>query len=303
MKNNKFDLTLTMLAKMCGVSEGTVDRALHNRKGIKKETKDKILNAARRHGYIDDEKKNTSLIGVVVFDVYNTYFSEFLMAFEAECKEAGYSLVVMFTKKEPDIEYTCINQLYYMGVEGIVLCPCNKNGEVEKFLASIDINVITIGNRLNGIAYVGTDNFMAMYDACDVLKSKSNKILYYSPALKNLNNKSAQQERYDGFISYVSKNNIEYQVIKDFNDLTEILDNDNSWAVLCSTDYYKIQVAAKYPDCIVMGIDGLTALKKSDYCQINVDTNIENIAKDCVDASICNKKEDVIVPYTIISDI
>ncbi len=39
------------LAKICGVSQGTVDRALHNRKGVSEKTKNKIIEAAKAHGY------------------------------------------------------------------------------------------------------------------------------------------------------------------------------------------------------------------------------------------------------------
>ena len=33
-------VSIKEIARMCGVSEGTVDRALNNRSGIKEETKD-----------------------------------------------------------------------------------------------------------------------------------------------------------------------------------------------------------------------------------------------------------------------
>lgn len=39
------------LAKLCGVSQGTIDRALHNRPGINPETRKLVLAAARRYGY------------------------------------------------------------------------------------------------------------------------------------------------------------------------------------------------------------------------------------------------------------
>ena len=39
------------LAKRCGVSQGTVDRALHNRPGISAKTRDRILKVAAEHGY------------------------------------------------------------------------------------------------------------------------------------------------------------------------------------------------------------------------------------------------------------
>lgn len=39
------------LAKLCGLSQGTVDRALHNRPGISPATRQRILDLARKHGY------------------------------------------------------------------------------------------------------------------------------------------------------------------------------------------------------------------------------------------------------------
>ncbi|MBE5878053.1 MAG: LacI family DNA-binding transcriptional regulator, partial [Lachnospiraceae bacterium] len=43
--------TIKDIAKKCGVSEGTVDRALNNREGIKKETKEFILKVAEELNY------------------------------------------------------------------------------------------------------------------------------------------------------------------------------------------------------------------------------------------------------------
>lgn len=39
-------VSIKQIAKMCGVSEGTVDRAINNRPGIKEETKQKVLAVA-----------------------------------------------------------------------------------------------------------------------------------------------------------------------------------------------------------------------------------------------------------------
>lgn len=47
---DKMVSTLT-LARLCGVSQGTVDRALHGRPGISGATRERILRAAARHGY------------------------------------------------------------------------------------------------------------------------------------------------------------------------------------------------------------------------------------------------------------
>lgn len=46
------NITTTQIARICGVSQGTVDRALHNRGEIKAETKEKILAVAKEYDYV-----------------------------------------------------------------------------------------------------------------------------------------------------------------------------------------------------------------------------------------------------------
>lgn len=48
---NNLTITTAELAKICSVSQGTVDRALNNRSGINAETKQKIINTAKQYGY------------------------------------------------------------------------------------------------------------------------------------------------------------------------------------------------------------------------------------------------------------
>ena len=51
------NITTTQLARICGVLQGTVDRALHNRGEINPETKAKILAVAKEYGYAPSLQK------------------------------------------------------------------------------------------------------------------------------------------------------------------------------------------------------------------------------------------------------
>ena len=83
IKNTRYTLTGTRLAKLCGVSQGTVDRALHGRGEINEKTKEKILNIAEQYGFLRSDGKTDErtkgIIGVIVFDVVNEYFSNLIM--------------------------------------------------------------------------------------------------------------------------------------------------------------------------------------------------------------------------------
>ena len=95
-------ITSVELAKLCGVSQGTVDRALNNRAGISPKTKDKILKTARQYGYIKNMNASflasgkTKLLGLVVFNFNNEFFAQLTAAIERKASEFGYSLLINF---------------------------------------------------------------------------------------------------------------------------------------------------------------------------------------------------------------
>ena len=140
---NKTRISTTKIAEICGVSQGTVDRALNGRKGIHPETKEKILNVAKEYGYRPNIHARSiaggksQLIGVVVFNLNNQYFSDFLTSVEKYCSAKNYSTIVMFTNKDSAKEINCINNLYHMAVDGIILCPVNDGEEYENYLPGL----------------------------------------------------------------------------------------------------------------------------------------------------------------------
>ena len=80
----RFSKITTQLARICGVSQGTLDRTLHNRDGINPKTRDRILKIAKEYDYHQivqvPGKANSMLIGVILFDFYNEYFSKLDMS-------------------------------------------------------------------------------------------------------------------------------------------------------------------------------------------------------------------------------
>ncbi len=300
MKNLNFNITVSELAKICNVSAGTVDRALNNRGGISPKTKAKILSVAKEYGYIEKSKDKPKLIGIVLFDLYNDYFSELVMSFEEESKKQGYSIVVMFTDKDCKKEIDCIKSLYRMGVSGIILCPINKGEDFENFIKSFKIPVITVGNRLKGVPYVGTDNFAAMYDAAKFVGEKKENVIYFSPAIKSENNNYAQAERFKGFCAACKDMGFRSYIAISVDEIEGILEGENrkKFAILCSSDYYLIQIAAKYPDLFFMGFDNSPRLKGLNVASVDCDSH--GVAKTVLKSIMNNKKEDVIIRYKVI---
>ena len=263
MKNNK--ISTERLAKICNVSQGTVDRALHNRKGISENTKKHILAVAREYGYRPNKisNENKGLIGIIVFDLYNEYFSELVMLLEKALRSKGYYSLVMFSDKNKETELECIEAMYNAGVDGIILCPINKGIEFSKYLYSWKIPVVTVGNKVEGIKYIGIDNFSAMQDLTEYVLNKNYKnLIYYCPVMENDDlNMYAQEQRYNGFKSAISQNNnINFSVVNNIDDCKLYLRSDT--AIIASTDVYALEVMFSGIDTntLVVGFDNIPSI-------------------------------------------
>ncbi len=70
------------LARQCGISQGTVDRALHNRPGISAKTREKVLRMAKRNGYRPHPAARELLtgqsltVGAILPTVNNVFFMD-----------------------------------------------------------------------------------------------------------------------------------------------------------------------------------------------------------------------------------
>lgn len=72
------------LAKKCGISQGTVDRALHDRPGVSPRTRQRVLRVARQHGYQPHPAARelltgqSNIVGAVLPMVNNIFFMDML---------------------------------------------------------------------------------------------------------------------------------------------------------------------------------------------------------------------------------
>lgn len=224
---NHLKITTAELSKICGVSQGTVDRALNNRADINSETKKRIVSIAKRYGYrkyIDSDAENKSVgqIGIIVFNLKNEYFSKLITETEFILRELGFSAVIMMTHYDKRYEIECIRNMYNMGVQGIILCSVNSGSEFINYLNLFDIPIVAVGNNIGSVPYVGIDDFCAMRDMTEKLLAEGyTDLIYFSPALK-YKDAYAQESRYEGFLNAVSdrKYTLVTELTKLKNDIT-----------------------------------------------------------------------------------
>lgn len=161
-------ITSTRLAAICGVSQGTVDRALNGRPGIKEETRRRILQKAEELGYVKDMRASglvrgaSWLIGLVLFDLRNEYFAQLASAVEARARALGYTVVLLLTDRDPARERDSVRRLCGLGADGILLCPAGRGEAYEQWLRGLRVPLVTVGNRLSGFPHAGVWEEAAM---------------------------------------------------------------------------------------------------------------------------------------------
>ena len=278
-------ITAADLAALCGVSQGTVDRALHGRGEIKAETRERILKVASEYGYTPNVSARrlvsgkSGLIGIVVFDLRNEYFSELIMYLEQRFCAAGLLPVIMFSNKDAETERSCIQKLCTMGVEGIVLMPVRGDAATAQELTALPVPVLTVGNRLGELPHVGIDDRLAMYELCStVMTDPQGRYVYYSPALSYENeNRHAQLQRHLGYLDAAREKGITPETVsKNAIDLQELGENT---LVVASTDHYALRlIYGGVPASRVTGFDNLALLRSCHIPLVTVDGNSAAVA-------------------------
>lgn len=273
------------IANICGVSQGTVDRALNNRPGISPKTREKILQTAKDLGYRPHllarslVKGSTLTLGVVVFDLYNRFFAQLVNGIELCSREHGYFTYLTLTGKSKEAEKSCVEHLISRQVDGLVLCSVYQGDEYSKYLKQLKIPIITVGNRISGhFTFAGIDDYNAMKEAAACLINKGySRIVYVSPPLsyRGSQNIYAQEQRLKGYLDALQESGKKFEpLVIDCKDYLYKLESLGivEWegtAVLCSNDIYMLEVmkyleskSINVPESIgVMGFDNIDMLK------------------------------------------
>ncbi len=154
--------TIKDVAREAGVSLGTVNKALTDKKGISKESKQKVLDAAKKLDYKINHlagslARNTIHIGIVIPSDWEDYYSDICdgIAYEMnrliDWKVEGVTL--KYAVKSTDAEeqaLECFKRMNEKGINAIIFCHDNYSAYTRafEFAADKNIDVICVGTGL-----------------------------------------------------------------------------------------------------------------------------------------------------------
>ena len=174
------------IALKCGVSEGTVDRALNNRCGIKEETKQLVLKTAKEMNYKPNHlasclaKGKTYTIGVIGIDLKSVFFSMLIESMEQAASEKGYYIELILTRNSKERELEAVNYFSTRRVDGLIIFPVGRKEDLEKHLMKLDIPIVSVYNRIGcGIPHIDIDCYKIMRNAVSFIAEKGYRKVYF----------------------------------------------------------------------------------------------------------------------------
>jgi LacI family transcriptional regulator len=144
------NITLKKISEVLGVSISTVSRALKNHPDISANTINKVKELANTLDYepnanaISLRTQNSKIFGLMIPSANNSFYGSFLSSLENESRENGYSLMIMQSHDNPDVEKEILRFFRKNRVTGVFAClsPGTKDFEMYQKLAEAEIPVV-----------------------------------------------------------------------------------------------------------------------------------------------------------------
>ncbi len=161
--------TLKDVAKLAGTTAATVSYVLNEKEGryISEETKQKVLQAVKKLDYVKCggasslKGKKRKLIGIMIPQFENQFFTRIIIASEEIFVKHGYDLIICNTLDQPEREKAILNRMVQQRVDGIIITPTSKGTENTSLVRRVGMKMVVVDRPLVGLEeffWVATNN-------------------------------------------------------------------------------------------------------------------------------------------------
>lgn len=238
-------LNVNDIALIAGVSNATVSRTFREPDKVSKKTRDKVMEAANRHGFTPSrlgaslKQGRTFSIVVLVPDITNPYFSPVVRAMEKTANSRGYSVLLGDTMDSPEREKSYAKMVQSKQADGIIInsqrlpFDLNFNQNIPPVVSASELvqneDIYRVGVDNVAIGKLATSHLLqlghqriAVISGTKNLQSCNDRLKGYKLALQEANIK------YDPTLVYYAEYSAEtgaqaaQQIVKDFPDISAI---------------------------------------------------------------------------------
>lgn len=320
--------TINDVAKLAGVSRGTVSNVINNVK-VREESYVAVKQAIEKLGYVPNQyaralkTSRTNTISLILPTIWNPFFSELTFYIEKEAREKGYKLLLCNSNDDYRIEMAYITMAKENKVDGIISITYS---DIEKYL-STNIPIVSLERSFGDkVPFIISDNIQGGKLAAEKLKEFGcKKITCIGRAIEK---NKAVKNRAEGFKSYCEENKIDYDIFftdkqeevkKDFSEwIREYLKENFSKkkrfdGIFTVTDRYADIIidelemyGLKVPEDVqIIGFDGAKSYKNEKLKITTIKQPVEKLAEEAIknlDAliNLQTTEKKIILPVTFI---
>jgi len=238
-------LKLNDIAEKLHISPSSVSKALNGKFDVSDKTRNEVLKIAKELGYIPNKaatslrKQKTYIVGVIVEDNSNPFWSEVLRWIEKALREKGYHILFVNTNRDYKNEVEAIEIFLQRRVDGLLIVPTEASYEDLIDLSGKNVKLVVMGrdiknSKLN-VSMTYTDDVYGGYIATKYLIEKGCKQIIFIGAQEY---NSSSKLRFEGYKMALKEAGlaIDDSLIKFNNDLqgSFLLEVEKSYNCLLS---------------------------------------------------------------------
>lgn len=176
------DITINDIAKIAGVSIATVSRVLNGTKAVSPEVAERVHMAIEQTGFRRNAAarnlvmKKSHMIGVVITNISNMYFSQLIKGIDGMARYLNYNIMLTNSNCDEQREIECMNVLMERGVDGIIFTAHKRvRPAMESLILNSHIPFISLNTSCVNAINVKIDNVKEGYEATKYLINLGNK--------------------------------------------------------------------------------------------------------------------------------
>lgn len=204
--------TLKKISQVLGLSISTVSRALKNHPDISEKTKQRVVELANTLDYepnanaINLRTSKSKVFGLIVPQISNYFYDSFISAVEEESRLHGYSLMILQSGDDPEIELNNLKLCRQNRVMGLFVCITPSTKDFNQFNRFSEFNTPVIffdkvPSDISCNKVCLADEEAAIIAAEKIIAQQKKNIL----AIFGDKNLSITQKRQDAFTSVFQK--------------------------------------------------------------------------------------------------
>ena len=237
--------TMKDLARIAGVSVGTVSNVINKKSTVTDEVRKKVEDAIKLTNYKVNLHargmilKKSFNVGLIVPSILDPFFPRMVDVIEQECEKLDMNVILASSNYSGEREVDKIEQMLSKNVDGIILTPeSDGNMPYVRKLMSKGISLVLLARRYNHLStpYVIADNQQMAVDGLNYLnKRKYDDIGFLVSPLMN----SSDEDRLQGIQVWAKENEDRCHVSVHYCEPLPIHDRNHSMEHQMSEGYQK----------------------------------------------------------------